>query len=136
MSRLWSKTVNLVLVGALFAIPLCSCTRLSAQQPGDESFELSLKITPDPARIGSAQVQITMQDASGQAITGAQLDLRGDMTHAGMQPVLAEAEEVEPGVYLATMEWSMAGDWVLIVDGTLADGTSFNRQLEFSVSDE
>ncbi len=34
------------------------------------------------------------------------------------------------------MAWSMAGDWVLTVDGTLADGTSFSRQFEFRVSDE
>jgi hypothetical protein len=136
MSRLQSKTVNLILIGVLIAIPLWGCTRRSAHQSGDEPNELSLKMAPDPARIGSAQVQISLEGAQGQAITGARLVLRGDMTHAGMQPVLAEAEEVEPGVYMATMEWPMAGDWVLTVDGILADGTSFSRQLDFRVSDE
>jgi hypothetical protein len=136
MSRLQSKTVSFILIGILIAIPLWGCTRRSARQPGDESVELALKMAPDPARIGSAQVHISLEGAHGQVITGARLVLRGDMTHAGMQPVLAEAEEVEPGVYMATMEWPMAGDWVLTVDGILADGTSFSRQLDFRVSDE
>lgn len=136
MSRLPSKIVNLLLCGVLIAIPLSGCTRRSARPSGNVPIEVSLRITPDPARIGSAEVQISLEGPSGQVVTGARLSLRADMTHAGMQPVLAETEEVAPGVYTAPMTWSMAGDWVLTVEGTLADGDSFSRQLEFRVSDE
>jgi len=52
------------------------------------------------------------------------------MSHAGMVPVFAEAREGEPGRYRATMNLSMAGDWVVLVHITLPDGRKLERQFE------
>ena len=52
------------------------------------------------------------------------------MSHAGMAPVFAEATEVDAGRYRATMDLSMAGDWVVLVHTTLADGRKWERQFE------
>jgi len=52
------------------------------------------------------------------------------MSHAGMTPVFAEAKETEPGRYSATMDFSMAGDWYVLVHMTLPDGRKLERQFE------
>lgn len=54
------------------------------------------------------------------------------MSHPGMAPVFADATEVEPGRYRAVIELSMAGDWVVIAHGTLANGRKFSYQFEIN----
>jgi len=49
------------------------------------------------------------------------------MSHAGMSPQFAEAKETGAGRYQARLEFSMAGDWVILLHITLRDGT---KQLE------
>jgi hypothetical protein len=44
--------------------------------------------------------------------------MEGNMSHAGMVPVFADASEIEPGRYQATMRLSMAGDWIVTVHVT------------------
>jgi hypothetical protein len=45
------------------------------------------------------------------------------MTHAGMVPVVADAPEVEDGVYRSDgFAFDMAGDWIITVDVTHPDG--------------
>jgi len=61
------------------------------------------------------------------------MSLRGDMTHAGMAPVLEDAEEVGEGLYRASFEWTMAGDWVITVSGKLDDGRTIRREFQVSV---
>lgn len=52
------------------------------------------------------------------------------MTHAGMSPVLAESKEVEPGRYQSQLTLQMAGDWVILLHGTLAGGEKLERQFD------
>ena len=55
------------------------------------------------------------------------------MSHAGMMPVFAEAQEIGNGSYRATLELSMAGDWIVLVHVTLADGRKVEQQFEIRV---
>jgi YtkA-like len=73
---------------------------------------------------------LRLTDASGTAVTGARLALEGNMAHPGMVPVFAEASEIEPGRYRASLELSMAGDWHVAVYVTLRDGRKFAREFE------
>ena len=56
--------------------------------------------------------------------------LEGNMSHAGMVPVFAEATEIGPGRYRAIMELSMAGDWFVQVHLSLPDGRKLDHQFE------
>lgn len=76
-----------------------------------------------PPAIGKEIVNIRVLDASKQPINNATIKVRGDMTHAGMIPVLAEAEDGDNGLYEVLLDWSMSGDWVLTVQVSLPDGT-------------
>ncbi len=73
---------------------------------------------------------VTLTGDDGQPLTGAQVELEGNMTHAGMVPVLATAAEVEPGQYRAELEFTMGGDWFILVRATLADGRSLEEQVD------
>ena len=58
--------------------------------------------------------------------------VEADMTHAGMSPVFADAKETQPGRYQAQLSLPMAGDWVLLLHGTLPGGEKLERQFEVS----
>jgi hypothetical protein len=69
-------------------------------------------------------------EASSKPVTGATVELEGDMSHAGMSPVFGEAKEERPGDYRGRLEFSMAGDWVILLHVRLANGQRLERQLE------
>jgi hypothetical protein len=52
------------------------------------------------------------------------------MSHPGMVPVFADAEETEPGRYQSSFELTMAGDWHILVHVTLPDNSQFERAFE------
>jgi len=54
------------------------------------------------------------------------------MSHAGMTPVFAEAAETVDGRYRASLQLSMAGDWVVLVHATLPDGRKLEHQFEIN----
>ena len=75
-------------------------------------------------------VAFSLSDAAGKPISNAQVALEADMSHPGMQPRFAKATEREPGRYRAQLEFPMAGDWVILLHVTLADGTKLERQID------
>ena len=58
------------------------------------------------------------------------------MSHAGMTPVFAGANETAPGQYSSTLELSMAGDWYVVVHMTLPDGRKLERQFDIKAVSE
>ena len=94
-----------------------------------EDVEVGLAVMPDPPRIGSSVVEVTLHDAAGQPIAGAEMSLEGNMNHAGMVPVLARGAEVSPGRYEAILEFTTGGDWYILVQATLPDGRTLKRQI-------
>lgn len=89
-----------------------------------------MRVSPDPPRVGAAEIELRVADDAGSPLHGAALSLEGTMTHPGMTPRFAEAHETEPGVYRARLELTMAGDWIVVVTGQLAEGTAFERTLD------
>jgi hypothetical protein len=79
--------------------------------------------------VGPATVSLKLTDfLASKPVSGARVTLEGNMTHAGMTPVFAEAKESEPGSYRATLEFTMAGDWVVLLHASLPDGRKIERQ--------
>jgi hypothetical protein len=50
------------------------------------------------------------------------------MAHPGMAPVTAAVEEQGRGSYRARVRFTMAGDWVVRVQGTRPDGRPIDLQ--------
>jgi hypothetical protein len=116
-----------ILLGLLLlALALTACQ--GADDDSDITVELA--VTPDPPLVGEAAVVITLSDKDGQPVTGAEMELEGTMTHAGMVPVFGAATEKEPGRYEAQLEFTMGGDWVIIVRADLADGGKLEKEID------
>jgi len=99
---------------------------------GEPAPDLAVECTtvPSPPVVGVAQLELAVRDAAGASVTGATVRIEGNMNHAGMTPSFAEAREIEPGRYQADLDFTMAGDWFLLVDVTLADGRTARRKVD------
>lgn len=91
---------------------------------------VEFQIKPKPARVGPVVICLTLTDAGNYPVTGAQIAVEADMSHAGMTPVFAQASEVQPGHYESHLSLRMAGDWVILLHGTLRNGEKLDRQFD------
>jgi hypothetical protein len=98
--------------------------------PADHGLAIDLRVSPNPPKVGPAKVSLTLTDADGKPATGATLSLEGNMAHAGMKPVFAEAREEGDGRYSADLEFTMGGDWFILVTGKLADGKVIRKKVD------
>lgn len=123
----------LALLLVVLALPT-GCQRASRQAaPPPADIVLSMAVEPEPARVGETILVFTLKTAAGQGIPNARLDIRGDMSHAGMQPVLATADSGPDGVYRVPFRWTMAGDWFVLVQVQLPDGRRFEQRFDLRV---
>lgn len=116
----------------LLALALLVATGCQRARPSPDAGDVKLDFTlqPDPPAVGPATARLHLTDPDGQPISGATFKLEGNMNHAGMVPVFAEAREVGPGRYQATLDLTMGGDWFVLVTGTLPDGRSLKRKID------
>lgn len=112
---------------ALLLLALVGCGRVSRDLP---DVSVGLVLSPEPPQIGPSLVTVTLLDANGKPIEKAEVELEANMSHAGMVPVFAPAREVAPGDYAASVEFTMGGDWFILVRSQLPDGRSFERRID------
>ena len=116
-------------VASVALLPGVACHR-----PDDRTRGLTVayEVTPSPVRVGPVTVTFTVTDASSRPVAGVRVRVEADMSHAGMSPVFADATETQPGRYQSQLSLTMAGDWVLLLHGTLPGGEKLERQFEVS----
>ena len=88
------------------------------------------EVTPQPARVGTITTTFILASSEGKPVAGAHLTAEADMTHAGMRPAFGAVHETQPGRYESTLRLGMAGDWVVLLHGTLPTGEKVERQFE------
>ena len=117
----------LVLIVALATVAT-GCGRAAS---GSANLEIELQVVSEKV-VGPATVEVTLRTADGKPVDDAQVQVRGDMTHA-MPPVLSEAKRVGAGRYATEdFRFTMAGDWVITAEVTLANGEKVERTLKVS----
>ena len=112
---------------------LCAClvfVQACRQQGKTPDLTFAHEISPQPPRVGNVTITLNIKDTSGAPVSGARLALEGNMSHAGMVPVFAEARELQPGRYQSVMELSMAGDWHVTIHVSLSDGRKLDHDFE------
>jgi hypothetical protein len=116
-----------------FLLGLAVCLLPACRPRAETASEIALSwtIAPHPPAVGPARFLLMLTDKStGQLVSGARVQIEGNMSHPGMQPVFGAAREVVHGRYEAKLELTMAGDWIVLVDATLPDGRTVRRQME------
>ena len=117
-------------VGLVLALSACQPDNTQAD-PGaiseatnttaSEGVQLRVETDGDP-QLGTVPVNVYLL-RNGEGISGAEVEVVGDMTHAGMVPVIATATETEAGLYTASnFEFTMAGDWIITAEIDLPNG--------------
>jgi hypothetical protein len=119
-AALWGCALSACLIAA-------GCREEAGSLP---DVRVEAQVAPQPPRVGPATVILTLTDRSGKALTGAAVELEGNMSHPGMKPVFGRASERAPGRYQAPLEFTMGGDWFLLITATLPDGRKVREQVE------
>jgi hypothetical protein len=116
----------------LWLLLLLCLTFSGCRQAGRDLSDIGVNLTlnPNPPQVGQVMVSLTLSETDGQPISGAKVELEGNMTHAGMAPVISQAQEVGPGQYEAPLDFNMAGDWFILVRAVLPDGRKLERQVD------
>lgn len=117
-------------------LPACGRIQQDRLQEDDGTVVIQMETRPSPPGPGPGMLVFGVTDGQGRPLDNATLDVEGNMTHAGMVPVFAQAVGGEDGLYEVPFEWTMGGDWIVTVKATLADGSLVTRQFNVSVGTE
>jgi hypothetical protein len=104
--------------------------------PDEATVTIDLSVAPNPPAVGDATLVISVEDENGDPINNANIAIRGDMNHAGMQPVLRDVTNGREGDYTVPFEWTMGGDWYVVVTATLPDGKVVEKQFDYVVASD
>lgn len=119
------KNLSLILIG--FALLACTPKEKPATAQKDVTVEWT--VAPKPAKIGPLQLTLQVKDKDGKPVRATLVNVEGNMTHPGMVPLHAKAQEVKIGEYAAILTLNMAGDWILMADIKLPDGSVVQKSL-------
>ncbi|MCX7622198.1 MAG: FixH family protein [Thermomicrobium sp.] len=127
MRARWAVLIGLALV-------LLSASLGPACRRGEASETVTVTVVaidPSPPTVGPATLRLRLQRADGTPLTGlGTIEVEGTMTHAGMQPVIATAVEESEGMFVTRdFAFTMAGDWIVIVRGSVR-GDRFEARTE------
>ncbi|MGQ9907998.1 MAG: FixH family protein [Candidatus Flexifilum sp.] len=125
-----------MLVLALGALALAGCRQAAGGVPVEtqtSDLRIDLAYEPMPAVVGGAMLMVRVMRTDGTPVNDATITARGDMSHAGMQPVDGTGERFSDGLYRVPFTWTMAGDWFVTITATLPDGTSATRRFDLTV---
>ena len=112
-------------------LALCVSACRSDRQVGAEAIDVAWTLTPKASPAGIATLAtLTVRDRAGRPVRGAKLQIEGFMSHPGMAPVIATVAERGDGVYEASLQFSMAGDWIVLVKGRLPDGRPIEHRID------
>lgn len=117
----------------VLSLATIACRPPDNARSGDAT-DVSMSIAlPDDPVVGPAPVTVHLE-RGGEVVRAAQVEVTGDMTHAGMTPVVATATEQDDGSYRAdAFAFSMAGDWVVSVEADLPSGSQLRGEVETTV---
>lgn len=121
-----SRRTPSILLVSIVCLIAAACTRPA--QARNLKFEWTL--TPAAVSVGSARLQLRVLDAAGEPVRGAQLQIEAQMSHPGMAPLVFVATERSEGVYEAELQFSMGGDWLLVVEGSLSNGARVHHRID------
>lgn len=123
------RTVGLFLIVLLGILLVAGCDRRNGAD--SSGIQIDVEVSPQPLVVGPAQVTVTLKGQEGEPIENAAVEVEGNMSHAGMVPVIAEAAGGADGRYVTQdFEFTMGGDWFITVRVTLPDGRTAEQTFD------
>ena len=75
-------------IAMLLVVLLVAAGCRQAEPTSSEDVNIEVAVSPEDPTVGNAVLTVTLTDADGNPITDATVAVRGDMSHAGMVPVI------------------------------------------------
>jgi YtkA-like len=121
------KRFGFALLSCAIAVALSACGKAATPTPLAQTvgaWTATLSIVPNPPKsMGDATLELSLRDAQGQPVSGAEVRFDLTMPGMGMPPNQPVASEVGDGLYRARTIFTMAGKWLITADVSL-QGTS------------
>lgn len=124
-----------------FALFIAACTVPAAAPSTAPDDGLVITILAPAAGKDTDALIVQITEPGGAPVTDATVALEGDMNHAGMVPVIADAvtddaDGAADGRYTVPFGFTMLGDWILTVKVTRGDGSSATRTINAQVRED
>lgn len=100
------------------------------EQDASVATRVDLTFEPSPPTTGNAEVTLKIADEEGNPLDVTGLQVEGNMNHAGMKPSFAKVSRSAPGTYKGTLDFTMGGDWFVLVTGKLPDGRRLEEKID------
>jgi YtkA-like len=113
----------------LLVAAVLGCGIACGRSVGAPGLKFEWTLSPAPATVGPVALDLRLLDSAGKAVRGATLRIEAQMSHPGMETAVTPAIERTPGLYHAALQFTMPGDWLLIVSGSLANGEPVRYQI-------
>ncbi|KPL86074.1 FixH family protein [Herpetosiphon geysericola] len=113
---------QLILLSLMF-LSLLGCSRTPSDDP-----RLLMSLEQTPNAMGIQTIVLVINDGS-TPLDNAKVQIEATMTHAGMPSQIVQMQALGAGKYQASIDFSMLGEWVLIVNVTEANGAVMQRTL-------
>ncbi|MFN8444944.1 MAG: FixH family protein [Caldilineaceae bacterium] len=115
VERLLAQNIRNFILTLFIVLFLASCGSSSGS-----TSDLHVSLASAPEGRNGSYLTVNLTDKDGKPVTDAKVGLQGDMTHAGMAPIIADAvsddaDGAADGVYRVPFAFNMAGDWVITV---------------------
>lgn len=94
----------------------CGATSTPEITPTTGGLTISTQTDPSPARVGDVEIILTVKDAQGNPVTGANVMVFADHTDMSGMTMSGPATEQGNGSYAIMANFSMSGNWMLTVD--------------------
>lgn len=113
---------QLILLSLMF-LSLLGCSRTPSDDP-----RLLMSLEQTPNAMGVQTIVLVINDGS-TPLDNAKVQIEATMTHAGMPSQIVQMQALGAGKYQGSIDFSMLGEWVLIVNVTEANGAVMQRTL-------
>lgn len=121
------------LVGILVLMLTAACGQQNTSLAAAASIDITVRAEPEPLAVGATTLIVTLKDAAGSPVDGANLRIHGDMDHQGMTPVDREVSTSTSGEYRVPFEWTMGGGWIVTVTAQLSGSGEVSETFDFFV---
>jgi hypothetical protein len=125
-----SRRVHSTLPLLLVALHACVFGAACRPHPASADVRIESTVVPAPPAVGAATLTLRLLDRSGKPIRGAKLEVEAHMSHPGMAPVVVQVTERSAGLYEAPLQFTMPGDWIVLVSGSLAGGEAVRHRID------
>ena len=118
--------------GLLVLLAACGSSGEPADTAPAKPVNIKVETSPAPAMMGDMEVILSITDANGNPIEGAQVDVTADHVDMTGMTMGGTAPEQGGGRYAINANFSMSGNWVLTITVRKAE-LDYTEDIEFPI---